>query len=284
MILSFGPPGDSAAAAGLAFGLPTLCALLAYAVAALPGERSARMARHALLVGWLAHGVAIVVDVAGAGWPESGARFGFAPALSATLWLVLAVYQLESRVVPLPGARHKLAGLGVAVVVLAWCFPGRLHPNVGSPWAPLHWMLGLASYGLFGVAVLHAALLGRAERQLRRSPSSLAPVGAALPGEGVPLLRLERLTFRFVTAGFATLSAALVFGAFFAHPWRWDHKTVFSLLGWLVFAALVVGRYRFGWRGAKATRWLYAGAVLLLLAYVGSRFVIEVLLQRPTIG
>jgi len=76
------------------------------------------------------------------------------------------------------------------------------------------------------------------------------------------------------------MSAALLLGAWFAHPWRWDHKTVFSMLGWLVFAALLAGRRLFGWRGPAATRWLYAGASLLLLAYVGSRFVLEVVLHR----
>jgi ABC-type uncharacterized transport system permease subunit len=96
----------------------------------------------------------------------------------------------------------------------------------------------------------------------------------------MPLLRLERLTFRFVGAGFAVLTAALVLGWWNAQPWRWDHKTVFSMLGWLVFAALLAGRRAFGWRGRRATRWVYAGVGLLLLAYVGSRFVIEVVLQR----
>ena len=56
---------------------------------------------------------------------------------------------------------------------------------------------------------------------------------------------------------------------------------MFSILGWLVFAGLLAGRRAFGWRGPKATRWLYAGAALLLLAYVGSRFVLEVVLHRP---
>ena len=69
-----------------------------------------------------------------------------------------------------------------------------------------------------------------------------------------------------------------------ANPWRWDHKTVFSILGWVVFAALLAGRHAFGWRGRRATGWLYAGAALLLLAYVGSRFVLEVLLQRGSPG
>jgi len=273
MILSFGPEAAGGTGAAWALGLPTLCALGAYAAAALIGERFVAALRGALLAGWLAHALAIVVDTAGLGAPEVGARFGFAPALSVTAWLVLAVYGIESRFVPLPGVRRALALLGAVAVLLAWVFPGEFRPHALSRWAPLHWVLGIASYGLFGAAVLHGAMLNRAEQQLRQH--------ATASPAGMPLLRLERLTFRFVGAGFVVLSAALLLGAWFANPWRWDHKTVFSMLGWVVFAALLVGRRAFGWRGPRATRWLYAGAGLLLLAYVGSRFVLEVLLQRP---
>jgi ABC-type uncharacterized transport system permease subunit len=107
-----------------------------------------------------------------------------------------------------------------------------------------------------------------------------APALAEAASHGVPLLRLERLTFRFVGAGFVFLTAAIVLGVLSDH-WRWDHKAVFSVLGWLVFAGLLAGRSAFGWRGPRATRGVYAGAALLLLAYVGSRFVLEVVLQRP---
>ena len=62
--------------------------------------------------------------------------------------------------------------------------------------------------------------------------------------------------------------------------WKWDHKTVFSVLAWLAFAVLLIGRARFGWRGRTARRVLYAGSALLVLAYVGSRFVLEVVLSR----
>ena len=101
------------------------------------------------------------------------------------------------------------------------------------------------------------------------------------------LLTLERLTCRFVTAGFGLLSAALLAGWLFSdmlygRAWRWDHKAVFSFLSWLVFAALLLGRARFGWRGRNAVRILYAGSALLMLAYVGSRFVLEVILGRST--
>jgi len=275
MILTFGPDGAGAAGTALSLGLPSIVALTAYMAAAVMGERFSQAVRGTLLVGWLAHALAIVVDTAGLGTAVLGARFGFAPALSVTVWLVLAVYGIESRFVPLPGVRRALALLGAVTVILAWAFPGELRPQASSVWAPVHWVLGIASYGLFGAAVLHGAMLNRAEQQLRQRGLS-APSAPT----GMPLLRLERLTFRFVAAGFVVLSAALLLGAWFANPWRWDHKTVFSMLGWLVFAALLGGRRAFGWRGPRATRWLYAGAGLLLLAYVGSRFVLEVLLHR----
>ena len=259
----------------LALSLPSVVALACYVGASLPSERFSTSLRTALLVGWIAQGVSIVLDLAGIGTGIPGARFGFAPALSITLWLVLAVYLLESRFVPLPGARRALAACAMVVVVLAWVFPGAVHPQAASVWAPVHWLLGIASYGLFGVAVLHALLLSRAERRLRGSA-----LAANAPAQGLPLLRLERLTYRFVAAGFVVLSAAIVLGAWFADPWRWDHKAVFSVLGWLVFAGLLAGRRAFGWRGPKAAGWLYVGAALLLLSYVGSRFVLEVLLHR----
>jgi len=256
--------------------VPSLVALLAYALAATPIEAHRRWPGVALIVGWLAHAIAIALDVSGVGSGQSGARFGFAPALSVTCWLVLAVYAVEGRFVPLPRVRRTLAALGIAAVALAAVFPGELRPHASSPWAPLHWVLGIASYGLFGAAVLHAALLNAADRQMRPHPGAAAPAPA-----GLPLLRLEKLTFQFVAAGFVVLSATLILGWWFAAGWRWDHKSVFSVLGWIVFAGLLVGRNMFGWRGRRATRWVYAGAALLLLAYVGSRFVLEVLLHRP---
>ena len=262
---------------GLWYFVPSLVALLAYAIAATPIEAQRRWAGVALIAGWLAHALAIAIDVSGLGSGQSGARFGFAPALSVTCWLVLAVYAVEGRFVPLPRVRRTLAVLGIAAVALAAVFPGEVRPNTSSPWAPLHWVLGIASYGLFGAAVLHAALLSAADRHMRPHPGGAPPSPV-----GLPLLRLERLTFQFVAAGFVVLSATLVLGWWHAAGWRWDHKSVFSVLGWVVFAGLLIGRSLFGWRGRRATRWVYAGAALLLLAYVGSRFVLEVLLHRAS--
>ena len=253
--------------------LLSLIAALAYAVPAAAGNRlSPASAQLALVAAWLLHACVLAMGVLG-----ETPRFGFAPALSFTAWLVLTVYAVESQRFPQLRARWALAGLGSAAVLLALSFPGNaLHPAI-SPWLPLHWALGLASYGLFAAAVVHAWLMTRAEQHIRLAED---------PNAGIPLLTLERLTFRFVLGGFVLLSATLLAGWFFGEKlyggvgWKWDHKTVFSLLSWLTFAVLLLGRQRFGWRGRKAVRVLYVGAGLLLLGYVGSRFVLEVVLGR----
>jgi ABC-type uncharacterized transport system permease subunit len=248
-------------------------AAIAYAVPAVAGHRLSPSAAHvALIAAWLVHGSVLGMGVLG-----DPPRFGFAPALSFTAWLVLTVYAVESHRFPNLRARWALSGLGAAAVLMALFFPGTpLHP-AASPWLPLHLALGLASYGLFAAAVVHAWLMTRAEKQIRLAEDQNA---------GIPLLTLERLTFRFVLAGFILLTATLLAGWFFGEKlyggigWKWDHKTVFSLLSWVTFACLLVGRQRFGWRGRKAIRVLYTGAGLLLLGYVGSRFVLEVVLGR----
>ncbi len=251
-------------------------ALLAAAAYAAPAAArlSPLAARRAVLLAWLAHGLLL-------GWSLLGdsPRFGFAPALSVTVWLVAAVYAIESQLYPQLQTRWALSILGAGAVLLALFYPGQPLQASASAWLPLHWALGIASYGLFAVAVVHALLMLRAEERIRH---------AAETDSGLPLLTLERLTFRFVGAGFVLLSATLLAGLLFGEQlygeagsaWRWDHKRVFALLSWLTFAVLLWGRQRWGWRGKRAVRVLYTGAALLLLSYAGSRFVAEVLLGR----
>lgn len=254
----------------------TVAAAAAYAVPAAAASRlSPRAARGAIGLAWLLHGLLLAWGLLG-----DTPRFGFAPALSVTAWLVAAVYAVEIHVYPQLQTRWTLAALGAAAVVLALLFPGQALHASASPWLPLHWALGIASYGLFAAAVVHAWFMNRTEDRIRL---------AADPHSGMPLLTIERLTFRFVGAGFVLLSATLLVGILFGESlygtgtaWKWDHKTVFSVLSWLTFAILLVGRSRFGWRGRRAARILYTGSGLLLLAYAGSRFVIEIILGRST--
>ena len=145
----------------------SLVAMLGYVAAAWPLPSRARWPEAALAVGWLAHGLALALDVFGYGTAVAGARFGFAPALSATVWIVLAVHTVESRLLPVPAVRRVLAVAGTGVVLLAAAFPGESRPHAGSAWLPLHWLLGVVSYGLLAMAVLHSWLLDTAEWRLR---------------------------------------------------------------------------------------------------------------------
>lgn len=256
---------------GLATGL---AATLVYGVLAMGSRRMGDgTARLLLVAALLLHAFSLAEGLLG-----QPPRFGFAPALSTTVWLVILVYAIESRLIPQLRARWALAALGAGAVLLALTFPGSSYERIASPWLPLHWALGLASYGLFGTAVLHGWLMTRSERAMRLASTS---------EPGVPLLKLERLTFRFVEAGFLLLTASLLVGWLFAeklygagHLQVLSHKIIFSCLAWLTFAGLLAGRARLGWRGRKARHVLYLGAGLLLLGYIGSRFVLEVLLHR----
>jgi ABC-type uncharacterized transport system permease subunit len=250
-------------------------AALTYCILAIWAPKLPRSTRLTLWgVAWVAHGWALAASLF-----DGHPRFGFGPALSATAWLVLCVYAVESRALPRLQSHRGTVALAAMAVVLANLFPGADLAPASSVWQPVHWALGIASYGLFAAAVIHGALMSAAERRMR---------SALEPRAGLPVLTLERLTFHLVAAGFVSLTLTLAMAIFKADVlygmgnahWRWDHKTVLSLASWLVFAVLLLGRHVMGWRGPKAVRFLYLGAACLFLAYVGSHFVKEVLLQR----
>ena len=271
------------ASAQSAVPLLSLASVLAYVAAAGVSHARQRLGRGGsvlLAVAALLHMLVIALGL------THPLRFGFGPALSMTALLALLAYAIESRNYALQQLRWRLALIGAVTVLLAWLFPGPLLQSPASEWLPLHLALGVASYGLFAVAVLHAWLMSRAELRMRDGPALLQE-DAATSTPMLPLLTLERLTFRFVTLGFILLTITILQGWLFGEQlygltggWRWSHKTIFSLLSWLVFAALLWGRWRLGWRGSRAVRMVYAGAGLLLLSYVGYHFVLEVLLRR----
>src|SRR3546814_556993 len=154
-------------------------------------------------------------------------------------------------------------------------------------WLRLHLLIALGAYGLITVAALHAILMTALDRHLHRPVTQVAHsnfISRALDSMP-PLLVQEHLLFRLIWIGFVVLTLAVISGAIVSMrllgiPFPLDHKTIFTLLSWLTFGGLLIGRHIRGWRGRIALRWTLVGFVFLLLAYTGSRFVLHVLLQR----
>jgi ABC-type uncharacterized transport system permease subunit len=137
----------------------------------------------------------------------------------------------------------------------------------------------MLAYSLFTIASLHVLLMALLERRLHDGALPRALRG--LP----PLLALEALLFRIIWAGFILLTLTLASGVVFSEELfgkaaKLNHKTVFGAISWIVFAALLAGRHVYGWRGRIAVRWTLTGFLMLVLAYVGSKFVLEIILGR----
>ncbi len=231
--------------------------------------------RAAILVPLALHGALLYSEM----FARSELRFGFAYALSAMLWLAVLFYWLESFLYDLDALQAPVLALAALSVTLPALFPGRIGAAYAASFEfRLHLVLAMLAYSLFTIALLHALLMAGVERRLHRKQSAQT---GALP----PLLTLERLLFRLIGAAFVLLTLTLATGfafseSLFGRAMRFDHKTVFAVLSWLTFGALLGGRWLYGWRGRTALRWTLSGFVLLIFAYIGSRFVLEVILQR----
>jgi ABC-type uncharacterized transport system permease subunit len=231
---------------------------------------------YAILVPLALHAVLLARSL----FAADGLHLGLANAISAILWLTVLIYWLGNFVYHLDGLQALVLPLAAAASMLPGLMPpaGAL-PNSEFAAFKLHLLIAMLAYSLFTIASLHVILMALVERQLHHG--TLTRILQKLP----PLLTMEALLFRIIWAGFILLTLTLASGVFFSEeifgkPAPVTHKTVFGVISWLIFAALLVGRHVYGWRGRMAVRWTLAGFLALVLAYIGSRFVLEVVLGR----
>lgn len=271
-----------------------LMAALAYAVLALllwrplakgKDKVAAGKIRHVCLAGAIAlHGIALYNSIL----PAQSLHLGWASALSAAIWLGMVVFWLESLVMRLEGLLLLLLPASALASVLAAVFPqSHVVAHAGFEWLRIHLLIALVAYGLITVAAVQAMLMAALDRQLHRPIQAEADRGMinraidSMP----PLLVQEVLLFRLIWIGFAILTLAVITGSIVSLRLSgailpMDHKTIFTLLSWLTFGILLLGRHLKGWRGRIALRWTLTGFAFLLLSYTGSRFVLDVILQR----
>src|SRR5574343_621081 len=198
----------------------------------------------------LAIAAALVTHAAGlydALFADIGMRFSFSFALSLMMWLAVLIYWLESFMARMEGMQPMVLPLTAICTILPVIFPNvHLVAHANATGFKLHFLAAMLAYSL---------------------------------------LTLESLLFKMLLVGFMLLTLTVGSGVFFSEEifgkaLTIDHKTLFAFASWGIFATLLIGRHAWGWRGKRALRWTLAGFALLILAYVGSRFVAEVILGR----
>ena len=205
---------------------------------------------------------------------------GVGTAISVIIWLTVLIYWTWSFFYRLEGLQVLVVPAAAALSLLPVALPA-VHPLTNTHLAAFkaHLIISLLAYSLFTIASLHVLMMAVMERRLHRG--NLPQFMRNLP----PLLTMERLLFRIIFAGFVLLTLTLGSGILFSEelfgkPMQFTHKTVFGFLSWIIFGAMLAGRALYGWRGRVAMRWTLAGFLSLVLAYIGSKFVLEILLQR----
>lgn len=203
---------------------------------------------------------------------------GLANSVSTIAWLTAVIYWTTNHRSSLQRIQAWVTVFAAIAVVLPLLFPNtHTIPNSNALAFRAHLIVSMLAYSLFAIAALHALLMTTLEKRLHR--------GAVLQQSAPPLLTLESVLFKTVAIGFVALSLSVFSGAIFSEelfgkPLQFTHKIVFGMLSWAVFGGLLLGRYFRGWRGRVALYWTLTGFALLLLAYIGTQFVLEVLLHR----
>ncbi|MEE9358682.1 cytochrome C assembly family protein [Candidatus Vondammii sp. HM_W22] len=224
------------------------------------------------LAGVLLHGTILYQGIIS----DSGINLGFYAAFSLIAWSILLLLMLSAVTKPVENLGIFLLPLAILSILLEMHFStAHLFPADASWGLRVHVLISLLAYSLLAMASVQAVLLAVHDHHLHhRHPGGFI---RALP----PLITMETLLFEMIGLGFVLLTIGLISGFIFLENiliQRLAHKTILSIVAWFVFGTLLWGRFRFGWRGQKALIWTLIGFVVLMLAYFGSKFVVEVIL------
>lgn len=205
-----------------------------------------------------------------------GLNLGFSNAISLIAWIMALMLLLSICTTPVESLGVFILPMTAIAVGLEMIFPEHhIIVTVHETDLKLHILISILAYSLFGLVAIHTLLLSLQEKNLRqKQPGGFI---RSLP----PLQTMESLLFQMIAVGLVLLTISLITGALFLENMfeqHVAHKTILSIIAWLIFATLLWGRWKFGWRGKKAIRWTWTGLIILLLAYLGSKWVAEIIL------
>lgn len=207
---------------------------------------------------------------------DGGLNLSFFNALSLISWLIALLVLLAALSNPIESLGVFLLPLASIAISLGMIFPSHhTLDGVQALELKLHIIMSVLAYSLLSIAAVQSVLLAIQDKHLReKRPGGFI---RALP----PLQTMESLLFQLIGLGLAVLTLSLVSGVFYLEDMfaqHLVHKTILSMTAWVVFATLLWGRWKFGWRGRTAIRWTLSGFFVLLLAYMGSKWVTEFML------
>jgi ABC-type uncharacterized transport system permease subunit len=209
---------------------------------------------------------------------DIGMNMGFYNALSLMSWLVALLIILTTLIKPIENLAMVVLPITALALFLEFILPSeRIISSSTNFGLDIHIILSVSAYSLLTIAALQSIVLAVQERQLRaKHPVRVMRI---LP----PMQTMEDLLVQFLWVGFFLLSLGLATGLMFVYDilgQHLTHKTVLSILAWLIFGLVLFGRWAWGWRGKHLVRWTLGGFTLLVLAYFGSKFVSELILER----
>lgn len=207
-----------------------------------------------------------------------GVNLSFFNVGSLTLWMVAVLLLISAMSKPVENLAIVTFPLAALAMLVDMRYPGLHLLGENAGWAlRLHVVTSILAYALLTLATLQAVMLAIQDNHLR----SHHPGGfiRALP----PLQTMESLLFELIGLGFVLLSISLLTGFVYLEDMfaqNVAHKTILSILAWIAFGVLLWGRFRFGWRGRTAIQWTLGGFVVLMIAYFGSKAILELVLHR----
>lgn len=240
-------------------------------------QQSLKLHRILIAIGIMLHGNLLYQTIFNSG---QGLNMGFFNAASLILWLSVLTYWITDLFHALTSLQAIILPTAAIATVLPYFLSSNHYLSLqASPAFITHITIAMLAYGLFTFATMHAVIMAVAERKMHHRKTWL-PI-QNFP----PLLVMESILFKTLGLGFILLTYTVFSATFFSEslfnqPMQFNHKTIFSISSWLLYATLLFGRYRYGWRGLRAIRWVLAGFLLLLLAYIGSKFILEIILHR----
>lgn len=253
-----------------------LSAVLFYLVSAwtqnrAPSPQASKRGCALSLIAWVLQGLHLYLCLL----TQAGLLLDLGATLSLTAWAVIGIILISSLRNPVASLLIFAAPTAAVAIVVDILSVPPFEGRQFSLGILLHIVTSILAYALFAVAACQAVLLIYQNRHLKQHQSSR--LVASLP----PLQTMESLLFEVLATGQILLSIALLTGFLFLDDlWAQHvvHKTILSLVAWVIFTVLLYGHYRLGWRGRTAIRWTLWGFGNLALAFFGTKLVLEFLL------